>query len=71
MTIFKGKGVYSAIAIGKISIFKRQELSVIRYHITDTSKEKQRVSEAKELAKSQLSDIYEKAVREVGETDAG
>lgn len=70
MTIFKGKGVYSAIAIGKISIFKRQELSVIRYHITDTSKEKQRVSEAKELAKSQLSDIYEKAVREVGETNA-
>lgn len=70
MTKFSGKGVYGAIAIGKISVFKRQELSVRRNHITDVEREKARLEAAKELAISQLEEIYEKALKEVGETNA-
>ena len=29
MVKFKGKGVYGAVAIGKISVFNRQEASVL------------------------------------------
>lgn len=70
MIKFNGKGVYGAIAIGKISVFKRQEASVRRVHISDTEAEKARVEKAKEKATQQLSEIYEKALKEVGETNA-
>lgn len=70
MTTFSGKGVYGAIAIGKLSIFKRQEVTVKRRHITDVEVEKARVTAAKERATNQLQAIYEKALKEVGETNA-
>lgn len=70
MTKFIGKGVYGAIAQGKISVFNRREISVKRAHITDIDGEKARVAAAKEQAISQLKEIYEKAVKEVGETNA-
>lgn len=70
MTKFTGKGVYGAIAIGKISVFNRQKLPVKRYHIEDTESEKNRLAAAKEKAIEQLQEIYEKAVKEVGETNA-
>ncbi|MEE1013822.1 MAG: phosphoenolpyruvate-utilizing N-terminal domain-containing protein, partial [Clostridia bacterium] len=70
MLKFNGKGVYGAIAIGKISVFKRQEAQIRRVHITDTAAELTRVDAAKEKAIAQLSEIYEKALKEVGETNA-
>lgn len=70
MNKYKGKGVYGAVAIGKISIYKRQELSVKRTRIEDVEAEKKRVERAKEISNQELSDIYEKALREVGETNA-
>lgn len=70
MNKYTGKGVYGAVAIGKISVYKRQELSVKRIHIEDVEAEKQRLEKAKELSTKELSDIYEKALREVGETNA-
>lgn len=70
MTVFSGKGVYGAIAIGKISVYKRQEMEVKRIHITDTQCEKERVAAAKELTAKQLNEIYEKALKEVGEANA-
>lgn len=39
MLQFKGKGVYSAIAIGAASLFKRQQLQLSRRHIEDTHHE--------------------------------
>lgn len=60
MTKYIGKGVYGAIAQGKISVFNRQEISVKRIHITDIDGEKARVAAAKEQAVSQLEEIYEK-----------
>lgn len=70
MTEFQGKGVFGAVAIGKISIFEKQEVKVKRCHITDTENEKARIEQAKEQAKEQLQQIYEKALKEVGETNA-
>lgn len=70
MTEFQGKGVFGAVAIGKISVFEKQEVKVKRCHITDTENEKARVEQAKEQAKEQLQQIYEKALKEVGETNA-
>lgn len=70
MDKYTGKGVYGAIAIGKISVFQKQDLAVKRIHVDDTEAEKKRVSAAKEASASQLQKIYDKALKEVGEAHA-
>ena len=70
MKSFRGKGVYGAVAIGRASVFKRQEADVRRVHIDDTAAELERVEAAKAKAVEQLSEIYDKALKEVGETHA-
>lgn len=70
MTTLKGKGVYGAIALGRISVFTRREASVKRTHIEDIEAEKARLTKAKEKATEQLCAIYEKALKEVGEANA-
>lgn len=70
MKVFKGKGVYGAVAIGNASLFKRNEVPVKRVSITDVEAEKERVDKAKEHSLKQLRDIYDKALKEVGETNA-
>ena len=70
MTVFQGKGVYSAVAIGKVSVFKRTEAKAERVAVDDPAAQIARVEAAKEQAIAQLSEIYEKALREVGETHA-
>lgn len=70
MLKFKGKGVCGAIAIGRVSLFRRQESQVRRVRIDDVQKELERVENARAKANEQLSAIYEKALVEVGETNA-
>ena len=70
MTTLKGKGVYGAIALGRISVFTRKEASVKRVRIEDTKAEKARLGVAKKKATEQLQQIYNKALREVGEASA-
>ena len=70
MKIYTGKGVYSAIAFGKISLFRKQETVIRQVRIIDTEAEKARVETAKAAATEQLQVIYEKALKEVGETNA-
>ena len=70
MIKLNGKGVYGAVALGNISVFKRKEASVKRRHIDDVAAEKERLNGAKEQAISELNDIYEKALKEVGEANA-
>ena len=70
MIVYRGKGVYGAVAIGKVSVFKRQPTVVSRISIDDPEKEIARVNEAKSRAVKQLTAIYDKAVKEVGETNA-
>ena len=70
MREYAGKGVYGAIAVGKISIFKKQNTVIQRTSVADTEAEKARVEAAKTAASEQLQAIYEKALKEVGETNA-
>ena len=70
MREYTGKGVYGAIAVGRISIFKKQDTVIQRTSVTDTEAEKARVESAKTAASEQLQAIYEKALKEVGETNA-
>ena len=70
MKKYIGKGVYGAIAIGKISIFKKKEATVTRVHVEDTDAEKVRLEVAKIASVQQIQHIYEKVLREVGETNA-
>lgn len=70
MTDYQGKGVCGGVAIGRISVMKREEVRVCRYHTENVEKELARVEAAKEKAAGQLAEIYEKALREVGEANA-
>lgn len=70
MKKYQGKGVYSAIAIGKISLFKKADAEVKRVRVVDTENEKTRFEQAKTLAVQQLQAIYDKALKEVGEANA-
>lgn len=70
MTVFKGKGVYGAIALGRISVFKRRKAEVNRIEISDVEAEKARLAKAKAKALEQLEEIHAKALKEVGEANA-
>ncbi|MGN1094874.1 MAG: phosphoenolpyruvate-utilizing N-terminal domain-containing protein, partial [Eubacteriales bacterium] len=70
MTILNGKGVYGAIALGRISVFKKKDASVKRIHIDNTEAEKERLENAKKKASEQLGEIYNKALKEIGEANA-
>ena len=71
MLKFTGKGVYGAIAVGKASVvFKKKNTKIRRTGIVDIEAEFARVEAAKAKAAEELSLIYEKALREVGETNA-
>ena len=70
MTTYKGKGVYGAVAVGKISVFKRQDVQVKRIKVENADNELKRLEDAKAAAITQLGEIYEKALKEVGEANA-
>ena len=66
MKKYSGKGVYGAIAIGKISVLKKNDAAVTRVHVEDAAAEKARVEKAKQAAAEQLQAIHDKALKEVG-----
>lgn len=70
MVKYTGKSVYGAVAVGKIAVYKKQESVVKRVHVEDTEGEIRRVETAKKAAVQQLGDIYEKALAEVGKSNA-
>lgn len=70
MMKYQGKGVYGAIAIGRISLFGKNETVVQRVHVENPKDEIARVEAAKADAAKQLGEIYEKALKEVGQTNA-
>lgn len=65
-----GKSVFSGIAIGKLAIFNKADNQVKREKITDAAGEVKRFENARETAKAQLGQLYEKALKEVGEVNA-
>ena len=70
MRIYQGKSVFGGIAIGKISVYKKREQQVKRVKIADAAAVIARYESAKSMALTQLQELYEKALQEVGEADA-
>ena len=70
MQIYNGKSVFGGIAIGKISVYQKKEQQVKRVKIEDPDQEMARYEKAKAEGIRQLQDLYDKALREVGETNA-
>ena len=70
MEAVRGKSVYGGVAIGRAWVYDKGDSTVKRQHINDTAKEIERFEAAKETAKEQLKNLYEKALKEVGEVNA-
>ena len=70
MQIYKGKSVFGGIAIGKISVYKKDEQLVKRVKIEDADAEMDRYTAARNIAAAQLQKLYDKALKEVGEANA-
>ena len=70
MIIYEGKAVFEGIAIGKLSVYKKNEETVKREKVEDPEAEIARYAEARVGAVEQLQALYEKAVKEVGEASA-
>lgn len=70
MNKFVGKGVYGAVAAGRITVLQRRDDAIKRIRTEDTGRERARVAAAMENVKTQLQALYERALREVGESDA-
>ncbi len=70
MKKYTGNSIYNAIAIGKVSLFKHCRGEVKRIRVDDPEAEKIRLEKAKEQSINQLREIYNKALKEVGEPNA-
>lgn len=69
MTVL-GKSVFSGIAIGRIALLEHGDNQVKRTKVEDVEAEVARFEAAKETAKVQLQELYDKALKEVGEVNA-
>lgn len=70
MQVYSGKSVFGGIAIGKISVYRKNEQQVKRVRAEDTKGELARYEAAKAAAIEQLQELYQKALKEVGEANA-
>ena len=70
MQVYSGKSVFGGIAIGKISVYRKNEQQVKRVRTEDTKGELARYETAKAAAIEQLQELYQKALKEVGEANA-
>lgn len=70
MEVYQGKSVFGGIAIGRISVHKKDEQQVKRVRIEDSEQEILRYRQAKQTAMEQLQGLYRKALKEVGEANA-
>ena len=65
-----GKAVYKGIALGPVHVIKDRDFRVRRERTSDTEAELARVKAAGEKAHQELQQLYEKALKEVGENNA-
>lgn len=70
MVVLEGKSVFGGIAIGRISVFHKEDSPVKREAIEDAGAEVKRFETAREQAKEELARLYNKALKEVGEANA-
>lgn len=65
-----GKGVFAGIAIGKVFVFKKQEMVIVRGTANTVEEEVARYKAAKELSAKQLKALFDKTAAEVGQEEA-
>lgn len=70
MNIINGSGVSVGIAFGKLYYYSHDEVKIKRIHVDDASAETKRFEHAKKKAVEELDGLYEKALREAGESSA-
>ncbi|WP_293728435.1 phosphoenolpyruvate--protein phosphotransferase [uncultured Phascolarctobacterium sp.] len=70
MLALQGKGVCGGVAIGRLAVLARRQAAAERRQITDTEGEAARFHAARQKAISQLTELYQKALGEVGEENA-
>lgn len=70
MHSFQGKSVYKGIAMGSILIRKKNNVQIKRLKIEDAEAEVSRVGVAAAESVRQLQALYDKALKEVGESSA-
>ena len=70
MRVYSGKSVFGGIAIGTIQVYKKGEQQVKRRKIEDVPAEIRRYRTAKQTALEQLQNLYDKALKEVGQANA-
>ncbi len=70
MEKYTGKSVLRGIAIGRIYRYEKSDYQVVKTEISDTEAEKERLLNAVETAKNQLTALYEEALANVGEDHA-
>lgn len=70
MQIYRGKSVFGGIAIGKIQVYQKGQQQIKRKKIDNIEAELERYVKASKEAIRQLQELYEKAVKEVGEANA-
>ena len=70
MIEFNGKPVYNSLTMGKIHFLGNKKSTVKRTRIKDAETEIKRVRNARETAKIQLRELYQKALLSVGEANA-
>lgn len=67
MRVYKGNAAFKGIAIGIVSLYKKNDIQVERIHSDDAALEKGRFHMACEKAAVQLRELYCKALMETGE----
>lgn len=70
MKKYTGKSVFAGVAIGKVMLYDKGQQQVKRRKIEDAAHEVARYQEACEKAKEELACLYDKALKEVGESGA-
>ncbi len=70
MKNYTGKVVFRGIACGEIYVLNKEDRTIARRSIEDEEKEKEKVQNALEISKNQLQELYDRAVKEVGESSA-
>lgn len=70
MQVIQGKSIFGGIAIGPITFFAKEQNQVKRTKIEDVAAEVARYEAAVVSAQEQLGGLYEKALKEVGESGA-
>lgn len=70
MLKLSGKSVYKGIVLGPVAVYRKSDEQVKRIKIDDADAEILRLEKAGEQSKKQLQELYDKAVKEVGEASA-